>query len=352
MQRAVRRALSSPPWRFERPLATPLKVVFCGERHFLAALPLTKAALGPAAADYEIVQAPAADLAAELRDAHVAIPFMERLDAQLLDGAPDLRLVVQFGVGLEGVDAGACADRGIALSNCPAASSGNAGATAEMAIFLAIANLRRGVADLRTRFEDRTLGGLPLPRALGGKRCLVVGAGEVGNAIRDRLGGAWGVDVTLAHAHRPPSGGEAVDLGGRDAILRALPGFDVVVFAAPLTSATVDFGDAAFFAALAPGAVLVNVGRGPIVNGDALSGALGADARLSFASDVGVGDDARPAEPWDPADALSAHPRCYFTPHVAGYADTSYARTSAVVAAAIGAIARGTAPDVWLNRDQ
>ena len=120
------RALS---WRFERPLDpdAPFKVVFSGERHFLAALPLTRAALADDGVD--LVQAPTESLAAAVADAQVVIPFMERLDAAVLEAGTDVRLVVQFGVGLEGVDRDACRRLGIALSNCPARASGNAAAT-------------------------------------------------------------------------------------------------------------------------------------------------------------------------------------------------------------------------------
>jgi hypothetical protein len=120
------RALS---WRFERPLDpdAPFKVVFSGERHFLAALPLTRAAL--ADDGVALVQAPTESLAAAVADAQVVIPFMERLDAAVLEAGTDVRLVVQFGVGLEGVDRDACRRLGIALSNCPARASGNAAAT-------------------------------------------------------------------------------------------------------------------------------------------------------------------------------------------------------------------------------
>ena len=349
---------SSRRWRFELPPArdAPFKVVFAGEAHFLAALPLTRAALDELAVDgVELAQVPAEELSKALEDAQCCIPFMERLDGALIRGAPDLRLVVQFGVGLEGVDAGACARAGVALSNCPADASRNSDATAEHAVFLALAMLRGGVDALAGRFRDRVLGGLPLPRQLRGKRVLVVGHGAVGRALAAKLRGPWGADVVLAHAHRDWGDGEAppgADVAaGRPGVLAALPGADVVVLCCPLTDDTRDFVDAAFCAALKPGAVLVNVGRGPIVSRTAVLGALRADPAFSFASDVGVGDATRPSEPWDPADELSAHPRAYFTPHVGGYTDVSYANMSRVVAGAIANVKAREPPDVWLNRD-
>ena len=67
--------------------------------------------------------------------------------------------------------------------------------------------------------------------------------------------------------------------------------------------------------------------------GDSADGpALEADPALTYASDVGAGADSKPAEPWDPADALSRHPRTYFSPHVGGYTDVSYANTARLVA--------------------
>ena len=77
--------------------------------------------------------------------------------------------------------------------------------------------------------------------------------------------------------------------------------------------------------------------------------ALERDRELSFASDVGVGHPGVPSEPWDPTDALSRHPRAYFTPHLGGYTDVSYDNVSAHVATAIRAVLRQESPDVWLN---
>ena len=342
------RALS---WRFERPLDpdAPFKVVFSGERHFLAALPLTRAAL--ADDGVALVQAPTESLAAAVADAQVVIPFMERLDAAILEAGTDVRLVVQFGVGLEGVDRDACRRLGIALSNCPARASGNAAATAEHAVFLALAMLRRGPEELAARFAAGVLGGLPLPRQLEGKRALVVGHGSVGSALAARLRGAWGVDVVVAHAHRAWRDGET-DLeavGGRAEVLETLPSCDVVFLACPLTASTRAFVDDEFCDCLKPGAVVVNVARGPVASRDAVLAALDRDPALTYASDVGAGAASKPAEPWDPADALSRHPRTYFSPHVGGYTDVSYANTARLVADAVARVRDRRPPDVWLN---
>ena len=68
---------------------------------------------------------------------------MTRLDAATLRGARALQMALQFGVGLEGVDEAACVESGIVLARIPSEHTGNAASTAEMAIYLTLAAMRR-----------------------------------------------------------------------------------------------------------------------------------------------------------------------------------------------------------------
>lgn len=74
----------------------------------------------------EVVQCERADLAAALQTADVAVPLMSRLDARLLAAAPRLKLVIQYGVGVEGVDIPAATQAGVWVSNIPSQGTGNA----------------------------------------------------------------------------------------------------------------------------------------------------------------------------------------------------------------------------------
>jgi phosphoglycerate dehydrogenase-like enzyme len=99
------------------------------------------------------------------------------------------------------------------------------------------------------------------------------------------------------------------------------------------------------------GALVVNVGRGPLVQHEAILEALQSGAVGGFASDVGVGHPTKPSEPWDPNDVLSKHPNALFTPQVGGYCDTSYGRMANCVVDTVESVICGHPPPVWVNRD-
>jgi lactate dehydrogenase-like 2-hydroxyacid dehydrogenase len=93
-------------------------------------------------AGVRVVQCDRADVARRLPAADVAIPLMAPLDAAALRSAPRLKLVLQYGAGVEGVDIGAASEEGVWVSNIPSAATGNAASCAEMAVFLILATLR------------------------------------------------------------------------------------------------------------------------------------------------------------------------------------------------------------------
>src|SRR5579863_4927635 len=76
-------------------------------------------------------------------EASVLIPTMSRIDAEIMDRVAGLRLIQQWGAGLEGVDLTAAAARGIAVANVPSAGTGNATSVAEWCVMTAIALSRR-----------------------------------------------------------------------------------------------------------------------------------------------------------------------------------------------------------------
>ena len=139
---------------------------------------------------------------------------------------------------------------------------------------------------------------------LAGKRVLVVGAGDLGENVATRLQ-AFDASPTLV-------GRQARDgVHGVDELPRLLPSADIVVLVVPLTAETRGLADAAFLAAMADGALLVNAARGPVVVTDALVAEL-SSGRLRAALDV---TDPEPP----PADhPLWTVPNLLLTPHVGG----------------------------------
>jgi phosphoglycerate dehydrogenase-like enzyme len=260
-------------------------------------------------------------------------------------------LVMQFGVGLEGVDVQRATEKGIAVSNIPAQNTLNAEATAEHGVFLAMSLLRHA-HDLPRRFDAKELGGLPIPRTLYGKRVTVVGYGAVGSTLARYLT-ALGSHVTVVR-RRPWSAEDNNDdssIQRAASLVKALPTTDLVILACPATPETLHMMNDNTLALLPEGALVVNIGRGPLVEHGAILRALDSEQVGGFASDVGVGHPDKPSEPWDPSDPLSRHPRALFTPHIGGYSDASYEHMSEALVRAIECVIRGEPPPVWVNEE-
>ncbi len=165
----------------------------------------------------------------------------------------------------------------------------------------------------RSWAQDAVLAGAPL-RLIGGSRALVVGLGEIGRATARRLHAldARVTGIRRQAAEPAPPGVERVAPPG--ALLDELPLADIVVLAAPQTAATTGLIGPRELAAMPPGAVLVNVGRGPLVDEAALIAALtAADGIGGAALDVFV------EEPLPQDSPLWDLPNVLVTPHVAGF---------------------------------
>mmetsp|Transcript_53155 Transcript_53155/g.154709 ORF Transcript_53155/g.154709 Transcript_53155/m.154709 type:complete len:359 (+) Transcript_53155:140-1216(+) len=351
--------------RFLSGVPGALRVVFAGSKHFTAGLQLTQELLdlrGISSSDVELLQvAPGPALAEAMQTAHLVLPFMERIDTSLLQSAPELRCILQFGVGLEGVDIEAATRCGIAVSNMPSSETGNAEATAELALFLAIALLRH-LPDLPRRFQSSTLGGLPIPRQVRGKYVSVVGYGAIGKALCRSLTalGAHVFAVRRSPWQEEADGGAEDEVklrteeqgGPVDLLERFAPKSDVIILTCPLTPETRGLVSADFLAMCKPGVLIVNVGRGPVVDHAAILQGLESNQVGGFASDVGVGHPTKASEPWDPTDVLSQHPRTIFTPHVGGYCDVSYDSMARICVDTIERIRRGQPPAVWVNKER
>ncbi|TNH25466.1 phosphoglycerate dehydrogenase [Micromonospora orduensis] len=179
--------------------------------------------------------------------------------------------------------------------------------TAEWVVTAILAQLRAFPAFVRAQADRRwAYDGFTPTDELTGKRVLIVGAGSIGTAVRDRLA-PFEVSFTLvARTARPEQG-----VHGVDELPRLLPEADVVVVLVPLTEQTRGLIDKEFLAAMSDGALLVNAARGPVARTEALVAELGT-GRISAALDV---TDPEPL----PADSpLWTMPNVLLTPHVAG----------------------------------
>ena len=281
-----------------------------------------------------VVGCAASELGEAIVDAEVAIPTMARLDVKTIARGERLRLIHQYGVGLEGVDLVAARARGIPVARVPSRDSGNAIAVGELTLFLML-GLARDYGALRESMGARRLGE-PMGATLYGKRAGIVGMGNLGRAIGERLG-ALGMEV-WGIRRSPEAGGSAARvvgrLGGPGDLASMLGWADFVVVALPLSEETEGLIGEEALRAMRPSAYLINVGRGPVVAYGALLQAL----REGWIA--GAGLDVYWEEPADPADPIFAY-NVMATPHIAGATDYSYELMAQALAANVERLRRG-----------
>ncbi|ADR37117.1 D-isomer specific 2-hydroxyacid dehydrogenase NAD-binding protein [Oceanithermus profundus DSM 14977] len=165
------------------------------------------------------------------------------------------------------------------------------------------------------------------PGELWGQTVLILGYGSIGRAVEARLA-PFGVRV-LRLARRPRAGVRTLE-----AMPELLPHADAVVLLLPLTPATRGLVDAAFLERMKPGALLVNAGRGALVDTGALLEALRA-GRVRAALDV------TDPEPLPQDHPLWRAPGVWITPHLAGSSPRLRARGFALVRAQVARYLRG-----------
>lgn len=203
--------------------------------------------------------------------------FHDRVDAEFLGAAgPQLKGVCNFAVGFDNVDLGACKAAGVQVTNTPDAVTEG---TANIAWALLLAAARRvceGDRFVRSgRFESE---GNIFPTGwlgvhLTGQTILIVGAGRIGRAVAMRAQ-AFGMRVLYTARTRHLDFEQAPLAARRVELEDGLREADVVSLHTPLTNETKHMMNSARLGMMKPTAVLVNTARGPVVDEEALVGAL------------------------------------------------------------------------------
>jgi lactate dehydrogenase-like 2-hydroxyacid dehydrogenase len=246
----------------------------------------------------------------ELRD-HVAgaegllAMLTDRIDQSLLDAAPELRVIANYAVGSDNVDFAATDARGVRVGVTPDVLTE---ATADLAFALLLAAARRlpeaeqAVRDGRWRtWEPQGW----LGADVHGATLAIVGPGRIGSAVARR---AAGFDMDI------------IEVGRHDDLHAALARADFVSLHAPLTPETHHLIDDAALSAMRPSAILVNAGRGGLVDQHALKRAL-EDRRIAAAA-----LDVTDPEPLPPDDPLRCAPNLIVVPHIGSATHTARER--------------------------
>ena len=248
--------------------------------------------------------------------------WLERLRTADIEAAvragDRLRWIFYLGAGVDRMPFALLRERGLVLTN----GSGLGAATvADHALAMVLAAARGLPARVRAQARGEWRVRQPPPVELAGTRALVVGYGQIGRAIGRRL---RAFDVAVTGVRRTPEPGEE-DVVGPDAWRPLLGHVDWVVLAAPLTARTRHLVGAAELAAMRPGAWLVNIARGGLVDQPALEAAL-AGGRIG-----GACLDTTDPEPLPAGSPLWSLPNVLLTPHVAGHGRSARERAAALL---------------------
>lgn len=237
------------------------------------------------------------------------------VDADLLAALPRLGAIVNLGAGYESIDVAAAARRGIPVSNTPDVLSD---AVADLTVGLIIDVFRRiSASDRYVRAGNwATNGSYPLARQVTGSRVGILGLGRIGHAIADRLS-AFRCPVSY-HNRREL---DDVPYAYAQSARALAAGSDVLVIAIGGGPGTHHLVDREVLEALGPDGVLINVGRGSVVDEKALVEAL--DAHRIHGAGLDVYED----EPHVPA-ALLDRDDVVLVPHI-GSATTQTRRAMA-----------------------
>lgn len=262
-----------------------------------------------------------------------------QLPGDIVDHAPKLKGMVRHGVGLDFIPVDAATAKGVAVANLPGC---NTGAVAEY-FFSALFHLRRPLyrldAGLRAEGWNAGRGQASATAEVSGTTLGVIGLGAIGGRIAQIATGGFGMRVLAKSRSRGHglAGVEEVDLP--DLFAQS----DAVAVCCALTEETRGLVSGELIARMKPGAVLVNMARGPIVDSRALREALEQGKLAGAALDV---FDSHPLPEDDP---LRGTPNLLLTPHSAAITSTSLRVMSVGAAEEMLRILRGERPANLVN---
>ena len=282
------------------------------------------------------------------RDADAILAFMtDRIDAAFLAHCPTLKVIACALKGYDNFDLAACTQRGVCVTIVPDLLTAP---TAELAVGLSI-SLGRKIRDGDRHVRSGAFSGWRphfYGTGLADSTAGILGFGAVGRAIAQRLHG-FGCRLLWTDLRLP--GNDVTGEARRVALGELLAESDFLFAAVPLTPDTLHLIDAAALTRMKPGALLINAGRGSVVDESAVAAALTEGRLGGYAADVFEMEDwARPDRPrMVPPDLLAAEARTVFTPHLGSAVDRVRRDIAMAAAHDIIAVLAGARPASAIN---
>ncbi|WP_297615444.1 D-glycerate dehydrogenase [uncultured Roseicyclus sp.] len=229
-----------------------------------------------------------ADLVAAMSRADVIVPCItDRIDGGMLAQAGDrLKLIANYGAGVDHIDVATARQRGILVSNTPGVMTDD---TADMALALILAVLRRlpeGMAVMQTGAWDGWAPTAFMGGRVAGKRLGILGMGRIGQAVARRAR-AFGMQVHYHNRRRLHADIEtALEATYWDSLDQMLSRMDVISINCPHTPSTFHLLNARRLKLMKPTAVIVNTSRGEVIDENALTRMLRAGEIAGAGLDV------------------------------------------------------------------
>src|SRR5450755_2678208 len=214
-----------------------------------------------------------ADLIEAVQKADVLVPTVtDRIDSKVIVRAgPNLKLIANFGTGVDNIDVKTALDKGITVTNTPGVLTED---TADMTMALILAVPRRLVEGVKELEEDHFKGWSPtwmLGHRIYGKRLGIVGMGRIGQAVAKRAR-AFGLQIHYHNRRRvAPEIEKSLEATYWDSLDQMLARMDIISVNCPHTPATYHLLSARRLALMKPSAYIVNTARGQVIDENALA---------------------------------------------------------------------------------
>jgi phosphoglycerate dehydrogenase-like enzyme len=277
-------------------------------------------------------------LSEQVSDVEVLIPALSDIDAEVINAAPKLKLIVQVGVGLDTVDIEAATKRNVYVANVPYGSAASMGELTIALMILLSRKLNEAQSNLR-----KGIFFLPLGFELGGKTLGLIGLGHSGKEAARRAK-SFDMNILAVDKYHEQIHSPDVDfLAGIDQLGKIVAESDFVSLHCPLNEDTRRMIGYEQLCAMKETAYLINIARAGLVDREGLIRAL-KERKIA-----GAGLDVFWEEPIGLDDELLKLDNVVLTPHVATSTYESRSRNFAQVAKSVKRIARGEKPEFCVN---